>query len=242
MVEQHQKELRIRSKKVTHYITRAERLSLADDERRTFASRHSINRDLFLMSLIWNADQVGFPYELSNERILDYVGTRNVILHTGSQNQQRHSYTTMPMISRSGHKIGPLFICLYENSGRFGPRIQRRVSDLEQLYGNIRVVASKAMSKQTVETWIEDVLLLAKERDQPNDSFASSANETIIYPANVTEHLIDPDYFINDPQDAECEDRLLHNYDYSCDFEANDCDAQRQAEANLTCRTRLDVL
>lgn len=66
----------------------------------------------------------------------------------------------MPMISRKGRRLGKLLLCLQESTDRFGPSIAPRVSELERLYGNIQVFASKSgkLTATLMDQWYEEQL------------------------------------------------------------------------------------
>lgn len=69
------------------------------------------------------------------------------------------------MISRAGHAVGKLLLCLQETSGSFGPIIEEKVRRLERELGDIKVYASSSgkMSTNLVLDWMDDVLAPLKK-------------------------------------------------------------------------------
>lgn len=151
----------IRSKKVTKTVTAAQRRNQAmiDESREAFLRRFQETSERIPMRMIYNFDQSGVNYEITNQRTLSYIGERDVILNIESASDTTHSYTIQPIISRDGRLIGPLLICLRETND-LGPRIRPRIERLEREYGNIRVVWTKSgkMDKNQMQKWLRDIL------------------------------------------------------------------------------------
>lgn len=158
---------RIRSRKVTktisisHFDNRRGDLIKIEEFRDTFGNWSQF----FRRKLILNVDQTGFNLEPSTDRTLSNKGERDTILLAGSMNKQTHSYTSQPMISRSGQTVGRLALCLQEVGGKFGPRIEQKVRQLEASYRNIKLYSSKSgkMTSELMADWTRDVLLPALE-------------------------------------------------------------------------------
>ena len=162
------------SRKITELGSRAmnNQTDAIAASRHRFLEEFSSSRHLFRPHMIWNTDQSGFRYEISNERTLSFKGERDTLLTVDSQNKNTHSYTIQPIISRDGKLIGKLLLCMKEDRDRFGPRVERDVRELERQLGNVHVVCSTSgkMSRNLIDDWTENVLLPAMENAlQPCD-------------------------------------------------------------------------
>ena len=167
------------SRKVTGWSDSSKNRQLQEIEasRRRFIQEYSDLRYYYPRHLVWNFDQSGFNYEISNERTLSFRGDRNVVLDLESRNKNTHSYTIQATISRAGTLIGKLLLCLREPGDSFGPRVLEAVDRQVQELGNVRVIASRSgkMTRDRIEDWIEEDLLPEINRTmQPHDG------ETII--------------------------------------------------------------
>lgn len=154
------------SRKITEYSSRTEKenaeqiaASIA-----SFRQEFSDREFYFPRRLIWNADHVGFQYEIVQQRTLSWRGERDTIVNVDSKNKVSHSYTTFPLISRSGSAIGKLLLILQERNGEFGPVINPKVRQLERSLGNVRCYASSngKMLKEQMYDWVDEVLRPAK--------------------------------------------------------------------------------
>lgn len=202
------KRYNVKSRKVTKVVSQnfranaAEDMKKADEFRKDYSERLSY---FFRHKFIWNVDQVGFNYEQSTDRTLSNKGERDTVLVAGTRNKRTHSYTTQPMISRSGHVIGKLAIILQEPKGSFGPRVAEKVQALENDYGNIVAFASKSgkMDSDLTERWVESVLIPAM---------------------NYSEALIGPDDQLHEDQGAERQPgNLLRSENRGVDQEDEQC-------------------
>jgi hypothetical protein len=105
---------------------------------------------------ILNTDQSGLQLEMFSNRTLTYQGEKLTLSTVRSVNNTTHSYTVQPIITMSGHLIGPLFLCLKEQSGRLGERVK------ETLFkpSNIVLTCSKSgkLTGSLVEYWRDNVL------------------------------------------------------------------------------------
>ncbi|OXA49720.1 Tigger transposable element-derived protein 6 [Folsomia candida] len=90
---------------------------------------------------IFNTDQTGFRYEMTSTRTLSKKG---------------ESYTVQYVISYAGEILDPLFICLQEVDGKFGPRIL----DTMLLAPNLYVTCTKSgkLNRSKVEEFLDEVL------------------------------------------------------------------------------------
>lgn len=101
-----------------------------------------------------------FGHEMSSQRTLSMVGEKDAVINVDSKAKTTHSYTAMPMISRAGDTIRKLLLCMQERTGDFPPTVKKEVERLEQLYGNIKVYASKSgkMSAHLMNLWAKDIV------------------------------------------------------------------------------------
>lgn len=134
------------SRKVTNYMGRSELSKAPELASRLIEFKGLYNRTcrFFNRSRIYNFDQTGFQYELSNLRTLSLNGERDTELILDSRNRHTHSYTAQPIISRDGRLFGKLLLVLQEKTGEFGPKIKSHVASLERKFGNIEVYASQS--------------------------------------------------------------------------------------------------
>lgn len=153
------------SRKITEYTSRAEvnRQAAIQASIQEFRRDFSSIESQFRRAMIINMDQTGFAYEIYRDRTLTWKGSRDVAINIDQQNKRTHSYTSQPMISRDGHLIGKLLLCMQEQRGRFGPNVEQQVRQLEEKFGNIVVLASASgkMSSDLTRDWIKKVLLPA---------------------------------------------------------------------------------
>lgn len=152
---------RIGSRKVTEYISRSEenQQDLIDERIDEFLTAYEDTAYRFPRRLTINMDQTPFNYEPTNKRTLSYVGERDTRVHVDQKSKTTHSYTSQPMITRDGKTFGKLLLIMQEQQGRFGPRVETQVRDLERRYGNIRVFASKSgkLTSSLIMQWIDEV-------------------------------------------------------------------------------------
>jgi hypothetical protein len=161
------------SRKITSYIGRAKFSSGAEiaESIANFSLNYSMILPLFTQDRIFNFDQTGFNYEPANLRTLSLRGERDTNLLLESRNKATHSYTTQPMISRSGLLYPKLLVCLQERSVPLSPEIRNRLDEIEKNYGNLEVVASTSgkMSSYLINQWY-DRNLIGLARDAVNIS------------------------------------------------------------------------
>ena len=134
-------------------------------------SRHCGSAPHSHRRLIWNYDQTGFNYEITNKRTLSFKGERDTRVKVGSTAKTTHSYTSQQMITRDGRTVGKLLPCLREPEGNFPRTKLEEIKALEARYRNIHVVASKSgkMSKQLMGEWVNEVLIPARKRALTQD-------------------------------------------------------------------------
>lgn len=200
---------KIRSLAVTKYISNAQERSEAErlQSITDFLAAYDRESQLFPERLIWNMDQTGFNYEITNRRSLGRVGSRDHTLKIGQDGNTKHSYTALPVISRDGRPVGKLFLNMREPSGGFGPRIAQQVQELERLYGNIRVfgASSSIMTKNMVKQWIKEVIYPASR-----DSLLSVDTDTDIEAIDTLS--ISDDAFDTDDEERNCTRRTIGKY------------------------------
>ncbi len=88
------------------------------------------------------------------------VGQKKVVANVASVSATTHSYTIQPTISLNGTLIEPLYICLQELDGKFGPQVKISVDEHFKSRRNIVVTASKSVKLQKwhVKYWVDNVL------------------------------------------------------------------------------------
>ena len=137
-------EYRIRQRKVTRYIKPSEKKSVIDIEQiaKNFQKQCSAEIGKYNPKLVLNTDQIGCEYRANIQRTLDNKGSKSVEVYIGDLNKVTHSYSAMYTITASGNILPKVFICLQEPRGIFGPRVQKRIHDLELSYGNVSIICS----------------------------------------------------------------------------------------------------
>ncbi len=93
---------------------------------------------------IFNTDQNGFHYLELSSHTLATIGQKTVVASVSSVSATTHSYTIQPTISLNGQLTGPLYICLQELDGKFGPNVKISVDSHLQTCRNIVVTCSKS--------------------------------------------------------------------------------------------------
>lgn len=108
-------------------------------------------------SRVFNTDQSGLQLEIYSNRTLSYQGEKITVATVRSINNTTHSYTVQPMITMSGNVVGPLFLCLKEESGRLSDRIKKNLFKAD----NVVLTCSKSgkLNRSLVEYWKDHVLL-----------------------------------------------------------------------------------
>lgn len=80
----------------------------------------------------------------------------------GTKNPSKctHSYTAQYTITLDGTLLRKVFLCMQEVNKQFGPRVQERVKQLEEEYGNVYVTCSKSgkLSKSLYQEYLKYVL------------------------------------------------------------------------------------
>ncbi|CAL8085079.1 unnamed protein product [Orchesella dallaii] len=152
---------RICSRKITKVVTSndlkndQENLKLANEFR---VRVRSLITD-YLPTHVFNSDQSGFNYEFASKRSLQFKGTKDATVLVSSINATTHSYTIQPITTLEGDLITPLFICLQEPSGKFGPIVKKGLFTCN----NVVAECSKSgkLNKELVRNWFENAFLPA---------------------------------------------------------------------------------
>lgn len=109
---------------------------------------------------VYNSDQSGFNLEIHSGCTLCYKGVKKVENIVQSVHSTTHgiSYTIQPTISTEGKLMSPLYIVLKESKGQFGPRVVQTLFRPRNIY--LEASASGKLSKELLQTWIENVFLV----------------------------------------------------------------------------------
>lgn len=112
-------------------------------------------------TIVLNTDQMGFNKELHSSRTLSHKNEKTTFLAVRSLNNCTHSYTVQPIISLDGKLMDRFLLCLYEPSGRIGPRIT-----IEQRQ-NVVITCSRSgkLEKGHIKYWIEHCLKPATKNE-----------------------------------------------------------------------------
>ena len=237
------KRCRIRSRKVTKIVSQSHLDNLRMDTMKIklFREQYGNWNQFFRKKLILNADQTGFNLEPSSDRTLSSQGERDTILLAGSSSKRTHSYTSQPIISRSGRIVGKLGLCLKEPRGFFGDRVIQRVEQMEQAYGNIKLFASTSgkMTSNLTADWTRQVLIPAvdecRKMSSEDDFDPPSINSSSLQSGGASS-LIEEDNQCADEirQAAGCSRRTWPGSVY--------CENQARHAADRHCHNNPDAL
>jgi hypothetical protein len=106
---------------------------------------------------VLNTDQSGLQLEMFSNRTLSYEGEKLTLSIVRSTNNTTHSYTVQPTITMNGNLLGPLFLCLKEESGRLSENIQRNLFKPSNIVLTCSV--SGKLTSSLVKYWRDNVLL-----------------------------------------------------------------------------------
>ena len=155
-------EYRIHQRKITRYVKPTEQKSLEELQRKAenFKAECREISGSFDNNLIINTDQMGCEYRAPVLRTLAPIGEKSIEVHLGDLNKTTHSYTVQYSITAGGKLLPKIFICLQEVSGKFGPRIQDQMNQLQQMYKNTYIVCSKSgkLSSQLFQLYLTEIL------------------------------------------------------------------------------------
>ncbi|XP_046753391.1 uncharacterized protein LOC124416409 [Diprion similis] len=83
-------------------------------------------------------------YQSTFNRPLTEKGSKAVLVNRHDINKVTHSYTAQYSITMSGRVLPPVFVCLQETTGTFGPRVQKTVNEYAKKYSNVVITSSKS--------------------------------------------------------------------------------------------------
>jgi hypothetical protein len=153
---------RIVSRKITKYVSVAQIEDSASimETAKNFVENAISKFEEYSPNHILNTDQSGFTYLEHSSHTLANIGEKSVVATVSSVSATTHSYTIQPTISLNGSIIGPLYICLQETDGKFGPQVKKLVDSHLNKCRNIVVTTSKSgkLQKGHVKYWVENVL------------------------------------------------------------------------------------
>ena len=100
------------------------------------------------LDYILNSDQTGCEYRINCSRTLTLRGQKKV------------EYTAQYTITASGKLLPKVFLCLQEQSGKFGVQVQTRVNELSNQFGNTVITCSKSgkLSANLLQDFVNNVL------------------------------------------------------------------------------------
>lgn len=120
---------RIVSRKINKFITRktledAKQLRMSADK---FVA--DVKQEIGKIGIenVYNSDQSGIQLEMHSGRTLAIEGEKQVECLVQSVSSTTHSYTIQPLISAEGKLLSPLFLVLKEESGKFGPIVEKNL-------------------------------------------------------------------------------------------------------------------
>lgn len=150
--------LNVTSRKITKFITTnfVQQKEATEISVNTFINETKEEIGRFCPSLVLNTDQSGFNYEITSNRTLSSVGEKSTLALVSSQNAITHSYTIQPIISMEGKLLSPLFLCLKEPSGKFGPIVSKNLRPAPNL--RVHCSSSGKMTKELVTKFIMECL------------------------------------------------------------------------------------
>jgi hypothetical protein len=149
----------IRSRKTTKFVTKRDLVDARELEKSAVEFRQDFLRKVRKnkYTKIFNADQVGINLEFTSNRTLRRAGAKDVLLCVRSKSNVTHSVTIMPVIDTDGRLLSPLFVCLQEQSGSFGPTVAKSLFQA----ANLHVTCSKSgkMNNELFYQFLQTVVL-----------------------------------------------------------------------------------
>ena len=141
------------SRKITKLVTKREGQNEQEIYKSAydFVSNTQRIKKTYNPDYILNTDQSGLQLELYSNRTLSFQGEKTTLAAVHSVDNTTHSYTVQPMISMSGHLVGPLFLCLKEPSGRLTENVKKSLFQAK----NIILTCSKSgiLSTSPLQYW-----------------------------------------------------------------------------------------
>lgn len=120
---------RIVSRKITKFVTR-KTIEQADNliaSAEQFVKNITEQIRIYGTDNVYNSDESGFQLEMHCGRTLATAGLKHVQCIVKSLSATTHSYTIQPIISADGKLFPKLFIILKEQSGGFGPTVNKNL-------------------------------------------------------------------------------------------------------------------
>ena len=149
----------IYSRKITKWVTKSEveNKETIDQTADDFVLEVQKMLPEYRPENVINTDQSGLAFEMYSKRTLSFEGEHLTLTKVQSVHNTTHSYSVQPILSLSGHQIGPLFICLKEPNGHMSDNIKRKLFKTD----NVVVTCSKPgkLTTSLVEYWINNVLI-----------------------------------------------------------------------------------
>lgn len=153
---------KIGSRKITRLVSKREVCSEEEILEAATKFQQKI-RDLipkFDQTHVLNTDQTGFQYEITSQRTLTPRGEKIIYGYAQSpKNLATHSYTVQYVINLAGQIVGKVFVCLQEESGRFGIRVKREVESYCPCNVELTCSTSGKMTTSLNEYLIEKLLI-----------------------------------------------------------------------------------
>jgi len=157
-----QKRYRIVGRTITKFVTTKDITTKMDiiERARLFVESTKQQFSKFQPSEVYNADQSPCTYELVPKRTLSNKGERITYGFVNSVNKITHSYSIMPIISMNGKLLSPIFLCLQEKDGKFGPRVIETIDQMAITYPNVYVTCTKSgkLDKNKMREWVTGCL------------------------------------------------------------------------------------
>lgn len=153
------KENRMRSLKITRFITRKTNVNKLkiEEESKQFIQKIKSILPMYSADYVFNGDQSGFNKEVMTPRTIEIRGTRLVQGYVQSHTATTHSYTIMPLISLSGKLAPKIMIVLQERQGELSSNVLANMFQSPNLY--VTFTQSGKMGKRDLSHFIEHILV-----------------------------------------------------------------------------------
>lgn len=127
---------RIVSRKVTKFVSRKtfEEVAKLRGDANKFVDDITKLLPAYGLQNTYNSDQSGFQLEMHSGRTLATAGMRKVECVVKSLSSTTHSYIVQPIISGDGRLLPRMLLVLKEQSGGFGPVVQRSLFKPDNIY------------------------------------------------------------------------------------------------------------
>ena len=159
------KELHISFRRINRFVTQAnvqqaDKL-VADAKAFNEEVLKAVDKNEIVDTLVWNADQSPFYYELVCNRSYAEKGSKTVEAVVVDQHAITHSYTLMVHMNRAGKLGRNVYICFKETTGRFGVQVTNHVKSAVKAAKCVVAEASKSgkMTGLHFQRWKDEVFL-----------------------------------------------------------------------------------